>query len=65
MITTAEQMSAYLLRQILQRRSTDELQKLARMFADTLAEPMDPVIYRATLRDLTEVIDELRYRAAH
>lgn len=65
MTTTAEQHSAYLLRQILQRKSTADLQELARIYALDLAETAVPAIYQATLRDLVEVIDELRYRAEH
>lgn len=65
MTTTAEQQSAYLLRQMLQKKSTADLQALARIYALDLAETAVPAIYQATLRDLVEVIDELRYRATH
>lgn len=65
MDTTAEQQSAYLLRQMLQKKSTAELEALARIYALDLAETAVPAIYQATLRDLQQVVDELRYRATH
>ena len=65
MDTTAEQQSARLLRQMLQKKSTAELEALARIYALDLAETAVPAIYRATLRDLQQVVDELRYRATH
>lgn len=63
MTTKAERDSTYLLRQMLQRKSTTELKDLARIYAEDLAKQNDPAIYRAVLRDLTEVVDELSYRA--
>ena len=63
MTTKAERDSTYLLRQMLQRKSTTEIKDLARIYAEDLAKQNDPAIYRAVLRDLTEVVDELSYRA--
>lgn len=62
MTTPAEQQSARLLRQVLQQKPTNDLLELVGVFTNSLAEPMEPAIYRATLRDLAEVIDELLTR---
>ena len=69
MTTTAEQQSAYLLRQMLQKKSTAELKALARIYALDLVglwlERQAPERERLAAQVLTEVIDELRYRATH